>query len=302
MRRIAAGRPKLGLEKAKGLAAQHGGTCLSESYTSVHHALLWQCAHGHEWQAPLASIKYRKRWCHTCLLGSSVKPGLDVAQGIAFTRGGFCLSSEYRSSYSPMRWRCQLGHEWEATLSNVKNGKTWCPRCAVNWPLNLEAAKQLAAGHGGQCTSAEYKNNWTPLSWRCLFGHHWQAPMFSIKIRGRWCPQCALTSRRGIQLQAAANLAALQGGQCLSMLYINNRIPLRWKCEKGHEWEATLNKVKNCGTWCPTCASWKSEREVRRIFETIFPGFFSPHGVHVSSAVAARVYRWSWMGTVRISA
>ena len=33
--------------------------------------------------------------------------------------------------------------------------------------------------------------------------------------------------------------------------YINGSSHLRWKCVKGHEWNATL---KNRDSWCPICA------------------------------------------------
>ena len=28
---------------------------------------------------------------------------------------------------------------------------------------------------------------------------------------------------------------------------------MRWRCGKGHEWEAKADHVKNSGHWCPTC-------------------------------------------------
>ena len=46
-------------------------------------------------------------------------------------------------------------------------------------------------------------------------------------------------------------LAHLKGGNCLSTNYINNQTKLKWKCSKGHVWEATPDSVKNQNTWCP---------------------------------------------------
>merc|ERR1712226_996679 len=33
---------------------------------------------------------------------------------------------------------------------------------------------------------------------------------------------------------------------------------LRWQCAEGHQWEASLNSIKNGGSWCPTCAKLRS--------------------------------------------
>ncbi|RHZ45451.1 hypothetical protein Glove_674g12 [Diversispora epigaea] len=63
--------------------------------------------------------------------------------------------------------------------------------------------------------------------------------------------------RLKITLNDACNIAKARGGSCLSDKFINNKIPLRWKCSKDHEWNAPLDKIKNRNTWCPVCAATK---------------------------------------------
>jgi len=53
-------------------------------------------------------------------------------------------------------------------------------------------------------------------------------------------------------LEDAQALAALRGGQCLSMSYTNNSTPMQWQCEHGHRWEASYNVIQQ-GSWCPQC-------------------------------------------------
>ncbi|CAE8715956.1 unnamed protein product, partial [Polarella glacialis] len=86
------GRPRLGIEKARQLAAEQGGQCLSTDYVSVHDKLLWQCYNGHSWSAPLGS------WCP---VGAVMKKrlSLDVASRLARSRnlrgkmgGSACLT------------------------------------------------------------------------------------------------------------------------------------------------------------------------------------------------------------------
>lgn len=58
----------------------------------------------------------RKRYC------------IDDMRGLAAERGGHCLSAQYISADTHLRWRCARGHEWNASPGNVRAG-TWCPEC-----------------------------------------------------------------------------------------------------------------------------------------------------------------------------
>ncbi|MDO8511420.1 MAG: zinc-ribbon domain-containing protein [Nanoarchaeota archaeon] len=49
---------------------------------------------------------------------------------IAKSRGGECLSDEYISSSTNLKWKCKKEHEWEATPHNIKKNK-WCPICST---------------------------------------------------------------------------------------------------------------------------------------------------------------------------
>jgi len=43
-------------------------------------------------------------------------------------------------------------------------------------------------------------------------------------------------------------------GKCLDTTYINSYTKMSWECEKGHQWEAVWNNIKNSNSWCPYCA------------------------------------------------
>lgn len=47
--------------------------------------------------------------------------------------------------------------------------------------------------------------------------------------------------------------ARKRGGLCLSTTYKNAHTKLRWRCAKGHEWDAVPTSIIHQGTWCPTC-------------------------------------------------
>ncbi len=48
-------------------------------------------------------------------------------------------------------------------------------------------------------------------------------------------------------------MAKNRGGDCLSTFYVNNNTKLRWRCAKGHEWDAVPGSIQQ-GRWCPKCA------------------------------------------------
>jgi hypothetical protein len=109
----------------------------------------------------------------------------------------------------------------------------------------------LAKKRGGACLSTTYVDSQTKLRWRCREGHEWEAVPVSIS-NGTWCPTCAGTRVLGIAAMRA--LAAERGGSCLSTQYVNVFTKLRWRCAKGHEWEAIPDQLRWRKSWCPVCA------------------------------------------------
>jgi hypothetical protein len=126
-------RRKHSVEWMQELAQSRGGQFLSASFNSVNEKYLWCCASGHKWSANPSDV-LRGAWCRTCSVEAQ-RGSLEEAQEIGRIRGGKCLSTEYVSTYSKLRWRCAEGHEWEARMGNVKNRGSWCPVCARRRPI-----------------------------------------------------------------------------------------------------------------------------------------------------------------------
>ena len=62
-------------------------------------------------------------------------------------------------------------------------------------------------------------------------------------------------SKKKWTIEDMQDFAKPKGGKCLSVEYINARTKLKWRCSKGHEWEATPESIKNQHSWCPYCAN-----------------------------------------------
>jgi hypothetical protein len=241
-----AGTKPLSLQQMQTLAVERGGCCLSRSYRNAHTPLRWRCGLGHEWRASANSVKYAQSWCPICV---GHRKTIAVAKDKADALGGKCLSKHCESASSVLRWRCHKGHEWRESLAKIIRGR-WCPVCRPLRRVTIAQLKSKAADNGGKCLSSTYDGPAAELRWLCARGHEWQARARNI-LNGSWCPQCAGNKRKDIGTMQL--LARKHGGRCLSTVYRNMNSHLRWRCAKGHSWEATPAAVKR-GHWCPACA------------------------------------------------
>jgi hypothetical protein len=238
------------------LALSRGGRCLSISYRNNATKLRWRCSLGHEWQATPLQIK-KGHWCPHCARVATMT--FKEMQALAAGRAGYCLSSASVGSSKLVRWKCSLGHEWQARASSVKAG-TWCPRCAGNQKLTLEEMQKIARVRGGRCISSVYINGRYPLLWECRLGHRWKASPAKVKDgsrrKGTWCLACYDLRRKFHARQSIERMSAIAlslGGTCISAEYLSSKSKLIWECSRGHRWQALPVSVIH-GTWCPVCA------------------------------------------------
>lgn len=233
---------RLTIEAMQLIAAAHGGRCLSKTYINVSTPLMWQCANKHRWHETPAYVKSGS-WCKAC----AAAVWLKKAQEMAKERGGRCLSDTYVNSRTPMLWQCANKHQWHASQNRTSLGQ-WCRICVTD--KELEAMRRIAGSHGGLCVSDTYVNTEVSLLWECAKGHRWHARPHGIKA-GKWCRKCRDDSMRG-SLERMQEMAQHHGGQVLSDVYVDNNTKLRWRCVKGHVWEA-LPRIVVSGSWCREC-------------------------------------------------
>lgn len=183
---VCAGRQRLTIDEMKAIAQSRGGHCLSEQYVNNQTKLQWECSQGHRWESIPSLIK-TGAWCPVC--AGNAKCSLEEFLKIAESRGGTCVSSEYKNIDAKLTFRCVKNHEWQAIPYTIKKGH-WCPYCAGSAKLSLDDMQKIASSRGGKCLSSHYKNNQSKLTWECAFGHQWDSMPGSI-INGTWCPHCS---------------------------------------------------------------------------------------------------------------
>lgn len=233
------------LKELKEIAQEKGGKCLSEVYTHSHIKIFWECAEGHKWEATPTHIR-TGTWCPFC--SGKAKLTIDQLKTIAISRGGKCLSNQYKYGDKALLWECANGHQWESKASNIRAGH-WCPICTGTVGLNIQQMKKIAVSRGGKCLSDTYHNSKTKLLWECNNGHQWKATPGKIK-QGKWCPYCA---GKHLSIDDMRLIANKRGGKCISEEYRNSTAKLLWECANGHQWAALPLNVKR-GSWCPECS------------------------------------------------
>ncbi len=181
----------------------------------------------------------------------------------AAEKGGSCLSPNYSGVDHKYRFRCAKGHEWDATFYSVVRRGQWCARCSGRKVVpeeQLEIARSLASQKGGECLTDQYMGSQSQMTWRCANGHEWQGTYSNIVNRGKWCPWCAGNKvDSATQLVRAQQVSQSHGGELLTPAYTGNKVPMRWRCSEGHEWNASFGTVVGRGAWCGRCRG--SQRE-----------------------------------------
>jgi hypothetical protein len=183
------------------------------------------------------------------------KYNIDFLKKFAKDKNGECLSNKYLGYHKKHLWRCQCGHEWEATVANIFSRESWCPVCAQKIvaqklrKYTIKDAQKLAKNNRGECLSKKFISTHHKLEWKCSKNHIWTTSFYSLQ-KGHWCPYCAPNSP--ITFSDIQKLAEKRKGKCLSKKYVNNNTKLKWECSEGHVFKMSYGKVQQ-GQWCLEC-------------------------------------------------
>jgi len=233
----------------------------------------WICEKGHEWEAVIAS-RNNGIGCPYCSgkrassLNNLMALNPDLAKQWHLIKNGNLTPSDVtEKSHKKVWWLCEIGHEWEATISHRSNG-TGCPFCAGKsvgednslQTLNLDLARQWSPIRNGSLTpkdvtSGSNKNVW----WVCEKGHEWEATI-SNRTKGHGCPYCS-----GRNAFVDNNLQTLNPELAKEWhpvknedltpndVTVSSHKKVWWQCEKGHEWKSHISN-RSKGTGCPECS------------------------------------------------
>lgn len=204
-------------ELAKEWCLERNGDLLPTQVTrGSRKKVWWICSEGHEYESSVSNRVFG-RGCPVC--GVRRRGELRIKNKIA-KEGSLAetnqkLSSEWhptrngdlkpenvtRGSDRKIWWKCERGHEYEATISNRSYGKG-CPICAgkkivhgINdlETMNLQLASEWNYKRNQEIMPSQVSpNSHKKVWWICDQGHEWEAQIKSRNM-GTGCPICAKT-------------------------------------------------------------------------------------------------------------
>lgn len=258
-------KTKLSIETLQELASNFNGKCLSTRYVNSKTRYEWQCERGHIWNT-LTSVIQSGSWCPEC---SGVKRlTLEDLHKTAIERGGECLLKDsVFNSDDKINWKCKNGHEFIAKISNVRSGQ-WCKKCFFDSiKLTLQDLQDFAKSKNGECLSDNYKDTMSKYQWKCAKNHIWFASANSVMNNETWCPIC--NGNNVVTLDTLKALGKSKNGECLADIYTNNKTKCKWRCGRGHIWEASYHTIA-AGHWCPDCINYQTaQTEVYEFIKSI---------------------------------
>ena len=211
----------------------------------------WICSKGHKWFAMVYSRTSRKTGCPYCY---SINHGKILSK---------------------------------AKLSKENSLKTWC----LN---NSSFGKQLMNEWTGECTDGEHyeinevaKASAKRFKWKCSKGHEWSARVHDRTSHKAGCPYCYNANRSEISSKAKLSNENSLKTWCLSMGSFGKQLlnewtgecedgehyeiaeavrgsgkKFKWKCDKDHEWYATIYSRTSLKHGCPYCLRDKLQKGV----------------------------------------
>ena len=235
----------------------------------------WRCHKGHEWQASVVS-RSQGTGCPFCsgrraVVGENDLATLNhqLAQEWHPDKNGSLKPSQVKLySNRKVWWRCVKGHEWLSTTGNRALGRG-CPYCCGRkvrigdndlktiYPVLAQEWHPTKNGalHSSDVTASSNQKVW----WRCAGGHEWAATV-AHRSAGTGCPYCS-----GQKVLAGFNDLATKNSRLAQEWHSVRNGTLTpdavtsstaqkvwWKCEIGHEWQATINS-RSGGSNCPYC-------------------------------------------------
>lgn len=120
-----AGNAKYTLKHIRTIAKNNNIECLSKKYKNNRTKLKWKCKKNHIWKTTLNNI-LQGRGCPKC--SGCIKTSIRDIKQFVKKYNGECLSTKYKNQYMQLKWKCQCGHVWYNSFSNIKKG-SWCPKC-----------------------------------------------------------------------------------------------------------------------------------------------------------------------------
>lgn len=242
----------LGIKDANEIANSRGGRCLSKSYVKSIDKLLWECELGHQWKASFNAVKNSGSWCPYCStsVGENMcRQILEKAFNTKFPkiRPSWLLADGFRLELDGYNEKLGLAFEYQGAQHFGKSYKNQNIQKVIrNDKIKLEKCSDMGVNLiiiNDSDVSKEY-------SIKKQLSNELIKLKIDIDILSIDVDYSSLYSYG--YLDELKQIAESRGGDLLSGSYKGTKEKYKWKCERGHVWEASAYSVKS-GSWCGIC-------------------------------------------------
>lgn len=226
----------------------------------------------HKWNSSWSTLR-RGCGCPKCgkeRADSKGKLSLsDVKKRLKTMSPTIKVVGEYVNSASPLSCLCtKCDHKWSPTWRDLSQGHG-CPKCVKHVKLTTtDIVARTAKLNPTVQIMSEFLGSKHQIMCKCkICGRLWRTKWSRLSV-GKGCIKCALGPKIS-QEEALAKVARINSRLHLVGKYINTVIQTKFKCaDCHHSYYTSVQRILR-GHGCPTCASFKSEGEVRRIIELL---------------------------------
>lgn len=172
--------------------------------------ILMRCDIGHEWVARVSGLIHGGRGCPHCS-ERIARPAEERIEQLNSLPGKFFVrwESNYRNYRSKAVMRCDIGHEWSASIHNLTSGRG-CPVCAVQNRTHSAEEREMRLNALPNMQFVRWLNipdrNFSKAVMRCDIGHEWSANFNNLTSHKSGCPFC---SKHGFDKSKHGTLYAL---------------------------------------------------------------------------------------------
>jgi len=255
-------------------------------YAGSQKRVWWKCEKGHEWQAAISS-RNNGNGCPVCS-NRKIVEGIndlqtlfpDLVKEWNYEKNGELKPTMVTANTNKkVWWKCEKGHEWQASVYTRTTNQGGCPYCG--------GLKVLAGFNDLQTKNPELAAEWHPTKngdlkptmvmagsekwvwWKCKRGHEWKTLVYARKNGKIGCPYCS-----NHKVWKGDNDLATTHPELIkewdfdkntidpTTITHGKNVKVWWKCEKGHSWQATVASragSQKCG--CPICANERKKQK-----------------------------------------
>ena len=184
-------------------------------------------------------------------------------------------------------WRCDKGHEWQASVKDRSRNKHNCPYCSGHkvligfndlqaWCKENDMNYLIEEWNDEKSITNFTKGSSYEAKWKCRScGHKWQARIRHRTGDKQNCPYCsghrALVGANDLQTWCEENdmnylIEEWDDESSITDFTKGSDYKAKWKCKScGHKWQARIGHRTHDRTGCPKCAKKCRSKKTRKV-------------------------------------